>query len=92
MRVLVLGAYGLIGSAVADRLLDAGWEVLGLGRSIERARRMRPDIDWRRADIAKMLRPEDWTSYLDGADAVVNCAAFFRTARAMTSPPCNAMR
>ncbi|MFC7051886.1 SDR family oxidoreductase [Hansschlegelia quercus] len=74
MRALVLGAYGLIGSAVADRLIDAGWDVVGLGRSIKVARRLRPEIAWRRADIATLLRPNDWTPFLDGVDAVVNCA------------------
>jgi uncharacterized protein YbjT (DUF2867 family) len=33
MRILVLGGYGLIGSAVVRRLLVAGHEVTALGRS-----------------------------------------------------------
>lgn len=74
MRVLVLGAYGLIGAAVADRLLAAGHEVVGLGRSVEAPRRRRPEIDWRAADIATLLRPEDWASFLVGVDVVVNCS------------------
>jgi nucleoside-diphosphate-sugar epimerase len=72
MRVLVLGAYGLIGSAIADRLLAAGFKVAGLGRSIEAARRARPEIDWRSADVSTLLRPEDWAPYLRDVDAVVN--------------------
>lgn len=72
MRVLVLGAYGLIGAAVADRLTGAGFDVVGLGRSVEAARRIRPEIDWRRADVATLLRPEDWTPFLRDVDAIVN--------------------
>lgn len=72
MRVLVLGAYGLIGSAIADRLLDAGLSVIGLGRSIEAARHARPEIHWRSADVATLLRPGDWAPFLHDVDAVVN--------------------
>jgi uncharacterized protein YbjT (DUF2867 family)/uncharacterized membrane protein len=74
MRALVLGAYGLIGSAVAARLVEAGWDVVGLGRSVEAPRRSRPEIEWRQADIATLLRPANWSPFLDGIDAVVNCA------------------
>lgn len=72
MRVLVLGAYGLIGSAVADRLLATGFAVAGLGRSIEAARRARPEIDWRQTDVSTLLRPGDWAPFLNDVDAVVN--------------------
>lgn len=74
MRVLVLGAYGLIGAAIADRLLAAGLSVAGLGRSVEAARRARPEIDWFSADVATLLRPADWTPFLENVDAVVNAA------------------
>lgn len=72
MRVLVLGAYGLIGAAIADRLLSAGVSVSGIGRSVEAARRARPEIDWRSADVATLIRPQDWRPFLEGVDAVVN--------------------
>ncbi|MFD1702499.1 SDR family oxidoreductase [Methylopila henanensis] len=74
MRVLVLGAYGLIGAAVADRLLVADWRVVGLGRSERAGRRSRPEIEWRSADIAALLSPDDWAPFLRGVDAVANCA------------------
>lgn len=72
MRVLVLGAYGLIGAAIADRLLAAGVSISGLGRSVEAARRARPEIDWRSADVATLLQLQDWRPFLEGVDAVVN--------------------
>src|SRR3954468_13019164 len=78
MRVLVIGATGLIGSAVVARLLDAGVEVRALARRTERARRSQPDADWVSLDIARATRPEDWRSCLAGIDAVVNCAGILQ--------------
>ena len=42
VRVLVTGAYGLIGSAVLARLHRDGHELIGAGRSIASARRRFP--------------------------------------------------
>ena len=41
MRVLVIGAYGFIGSAVVARLVADGHEVVGAGRRIKAARERR---------------------------------------------------
>lgn len=71
MRVLVLGGYGLIGSAVVSDLLRAGDDVVCLTRS---SSGNRPGVEWRRGDLADMTSPEDWFPLLDGVDAVVNCA------------------
>lgn len=73
-RVLVLGAYGLIGSGVARHLRAAGTPVAGLGRNDAVARRILPDIDWIIRDMATMRAPADWLPVIDGFDAVVNCA------------------
>ena len=74
MRILILGAYGLIGQSVADRLAAAGHEIVGMGRSVEAARLRRPNMTWIAADIAKLVKPESWQPYLARIDAVVNCA------------------
>ncbi|MCJ2128931.1 SDR family oxidoreductase [Methylobacterium sp. E-045] len=74
MRILVLGGYGLIGSAVVTRCLAAGHAVTGLGRDVRSARRRHPDADWIERDIAGLVAPEDWTTILTGFDAVVNCS------------------
>ena len=42
MRVLVTGAYGLIGSAVLARLARDGHDLIGAGRSVAAARRAFP--------------------------------------------------
>src|SRR3954451_7901285 len=46
MRVLITGASGLIGSALADALLARGDEVVGLPRDPERARSRNPTVRW----------------------------------------------
>lgn len=74
MRVLVLGAYGLIGSAITARLMAAGHAVTGLGRRIDEPARRWPEADWIARDLRTMTRPEDWRGLLDGMDAVVNAA------------------
>ena len=74
MRVLVLGAYGLIGTHVAKALAAAGHEVTGLGRNLDFARRRLPRLRWRYVDIVNMRRPADWMELIANQDAVVNCA------------------
>jgi uncharacterized protein YbjT (DUF2867 family) len=74
MRILVLGANGLIGSAVAARLDAAGHSVVGVGRDLDMARRRFPHEAWIAADLRRMLAPADWAPHLGGIDAVVNCA------------------
>src|ERR687898_283338 len=82
MRVLVTGAYGLIGSAVLARLRRDGHELVGAGRAIATARRRFPYAQWIEADFHRLTRPEDWQPLLAGIDAVVNCVgAFQRGAR-----------
>ncbi|AHG46073.1 oxidoreductase [Rhizobium leguminosarum bv. trifolii CB782] len=74
MNILILGATGFIGSVVAARLAADGHAVTGLGRNPARARLKQPAIDWRRADLSRMAKPEDWGDLLEGQHVVVNCA------------------
>jgi uncharacterized protein YbjT (DUF2867 family) len=73
MRVLVVGATGLIGSAVAARLVAQGHQVVAASRrpgaiaSILLTREVR-------IDIARAIDPTDWLVHLRGIEAVVNCA------------------
>ena len=73
MRVLVTGAYGLIGSAVLARLHRDGHELIAAGRSIEDAARRAPFARWIEADFNKLTQASGWTPLLNGVDAVVNC-------------------
>ncbi|MEZ5995247.1 MAG: SDR family oxidoreductase [Hyphomonadaceae bacterium] len=74
MRVLVLGAYGLIGSEIVRRLRADGLTVVGFGRSAAKGRRLAPDIAWFGADLAALCRPAQWAPYLQDVDAVVNAS------------------
>jgi uncharacterized protein YbjT (DUF2867 family) len=74
MNILILGATGFIGSVVAARLVADGHVVTGLGRNPARARLKQPAIAWRRADLARMTKADDWDEILKDQHAVVNCA------------------
>jgi uncharacterized protein YbjT (DUF2867 family) len=71
MRVLVLGASGLIGTAVTARLLARGDDVVGVAR---RFGAEHPGLRWVRVDVGRATSPADWEPHLHGVDAVVNCA------------------
>lgn len=73
MKAVVLGGYGLIGSAVMRALAAAGFDVTGVGRSAAAARRMGPGFNWILRDISSVETPE-WRNVLRDADVVVNAA------------------
>ena len=73
MRILIVGAYGLLGSYVTARLLRDGHDVVGAGRDIAAAQRRFPAAAWLRADLTAMS-VVDWSPLLTGIHAVVNCA------------------
>lgn len=72
-NVLILGAYGLIGSACV-RALDQDWcRVVGMGRSEKTANRSHREIDWIIADLTQ-VSVSDWRTHLKGIDVVINAA------------------
>jgi len=73
MRVLVIGANGLIGGYVTARLIAEGHDVVGAARNLDLARRREPRATWVGADMARMSAA-DWRPLLRGVDAVINCA------------------
>lgn len=66
MRVLVIGATGLIGGAVATRLESMGHEVLRLSRST--------GPHGKGLDMAEATSAEAWVPFLGSVEAVINCA------------------
>jgi uncharacterized protein len=69
MRVLITGASGMIGAAVADALLARGDEVVGLSRDPSQARATNPILTWHAWEPASERPPE---AAFEGVDAVVN--------------------
>ncbi|WP_407527182.1 SDR family oxidoreductase [Methylobacterium oryzisoli] len=78
MRILVLGGYGLVGSAVLARLIEAGHAVLALGRDVGAARRRVPEATWIARDIATLTEAAAWHPVIAGCEAVVNCAGILQ--------------
>ncbi len=72
LHVVVLGGYGLIGSAVMRRLAASGHRVTGVGRSAQAAERS-PFSNWQIFDIGTM-DPDGWRNILAGVDVVVNAS------------------
>lgn len=72
--VLIVGAYGLIGFGVAQRIEQDGHTIIGLGRDIDAGKRVLPDIDWLSADLRSLTDVLAWQPFLKGVDAVVNCS------------------
>jgi uncharacterized protein YbjT (DUF2867 family) len=76
MRVLIVGATGLIGSAIAARLPAEGHQVVAISRTP--SGKGYPAIEWVSFDIAKATAPEHWTAVLEGVEALVNCAGILQ--------------
>ncbi|MEQ9258338.1 MAG: SDR family oxidoreductase [Roseovarius sp.] len=72
-KAVVLGGYGLIGSACMRALSRGGFEVVGVGRSRRAAMTSDASARWEICDIAAMP-PDGWRALLAGADVVVNAA------------------
>lgn len=66
---LVVGAAGGIGGELARQLRDAGWEVRGLVRSLERPVQTRDGIVWIRGDA---MRPDDVAKAAEGCAVIVH--------------------
>lgn len=73
-KVLVVGAYGLIGHGVSKRLLAEGYLVAGLGRNLQAARRVLPNIHWIEQDIRCLTEVATWREILEDFSTVVNCS------------------
>lgn len=77
MPVLVVGASGFIGSAIAARLTSVGREVVGISRRRPPFGQQSRHVE---LDIASQQRPDDWLPHLAGIDAVVYCAGALQDA------------
>lgn len=67
--VLVLGATGGIGSAVARRLSERGWKVRALNRNVAKVAHKAPIYEWIEGDAMKRL---DVRAAAEGAELIVH--------------------
>lgn len=75
MRVLVTGATGKIGNAVARRLADRGEEVVALVRDPARARELLPDgVELAVGDVTD---PDSLRRASEGAEGAFNCMGIY---------------
>lgn len=72
-RAIILGGYGLIGSACLRALADSGFKVTGLGRLATAAQAVEPRANWLIRDMARMS-VQEWQDILQGVAVVVNAA------------------
>jgi uncharacterized protein YbjT (DUF2867 family) len=73
-NVLVIGATGLIGSAIVGRLKAEGARVAVIARTSGSAARRLSADHIHLLDLRNAVRAGDWEPYLQGIDAVINCA------------------
>jgi uncharacterized protein YbjT (DUF2867 family) len=74
MNVVVVGATGLIGTAIVARLLAQGHQVTGIARDISHATRRPPQVRWISLALSRKTSAEQWLPHLSAADALINCA------------------
>jgi dihydroflavonol-4-reductase len=77
-RVAVTGATGLLGGAVVAELLSRGIEVVAIVRNAPRARRLLGECAGLHLVIGDVLNARALEPALNGADAIIHTAAYFR--------------
>src|SRR5215471_15818366 len=77
MRAFVTGSTGLLGNNLVRALLAAGYEVLALARSKDKAQRQLGDTA-ARVVAGDMEDVAGFASALDGVDVLFHTAAYFR--------------
>jgi uncharacterized protein YbjT (DUF2867 family) len=73
-RALVIGATGLIGSAIIARLKADGYSVIAVVRTEGPDSCRLPADRLLLLDLKDAVRPEDWEPHLFGVTVVINCA------------------
>ncbi len=79
MNILVTGATGKVGSRLVPSLLDAGYKVRILVRKTDEEIVNGLTEKGAEAFVGDIMRPESLPKAIDGMDAIVHLAAFFRS-------------
>lgn len=82
MRILLAGATGLIGQAVANRLVLNGHQLLCTAR--QPVDSWRDDVRWLQIDFAQPPGRDWWLRHLSGVDVVINAVGVFTPAPGQT--------
>jgi nucleoside-diphosphate-sugar epimerase len=77
MNILVLGATGFVGSAIARLLVKEGLNVICAGRDLEVIKQQFPQAKALYCDFLKDRTVDNWLPRLDGIDVIVNCVGIF---------------
>lgn len=77
--ILIVGAYGFIGSALAHQLSAAGHDVTGFGRNISYGRSILPHIQWRQGDLGQFCDSQKWANILQDMDVVINASGVLQS-------------
>ena len=77
--ILILGAYGFIGSAIAHELAAAGHLITGFGRNLSYGRSILPQIIWHEGDLSRYCDPQSWSSILRNIDIVINASGILQS-------------
>lgn len=77
-KVLVFGAYGLIGSAICRAFIDSNFDVIGVGRSRLAATQSSLNISWAFHDLAT-IKQETLRDLVCDVDVIVNAAGALQT-------------
>ncbi len=79
MNILLLGAYGFIGSALARSLSSRGHHVIGFGRDTGYGQRLLPSLAWIKGDLREFSRADGWVPLLDDVDLVINASGILQS-------------
>ena len=89
-KVVVTGAAGFVGGAVCHRLLEAGFDVVGVVRSSDQVERLKPKVI--PAIAGTLGRQKSTSAYLTGAEVVVHLAARVHVMKDVSMDPLSAFR
>ncbi|MXO60329.1 NAD(P)H-binding protein [Altererythrobacter salegens] len=74
MKILLVGASGFIGSAIAHALLADGHDIRAVGRDLAYGRRILPAAHWLSCDLRSMTQAADWMPLLEGIEVAINAS------------------